>query len=319
MLSATSMHMAPRRGPRADSDMVVHDLLAVWIRDAGSGAVAETKVALLVWATFEPAASTLRRLGDLALRFAARLDATGVGSLLNATADDCDGFVWAPTRRNRPPSMHTVHLRRTALRGLYRAVRLLDPTVTDPTVTLALPSKGEQRARPVTTGELVLIRTAALGRPRQPLRAAVVIALAETGATTGEIPQLTWNDIDLDTGDVALPGAPPVQPRSGVLTDWGAGVLQRWATSHPNPSGLIVTRRNAGSLGHTAQAGIVNSIGQTITAAGITDPQVRPGSIRLWAARQRLDQAGIEAAARLLGVDSLDAAATALDHQWKQA
>jgi site-specific recombinase XerD len=98
-------------------------------------------VALEFWTRQPLADSTLQRLAGLITRFASRLVATGVASLLDATLADCEGFVWARTKRNAAPSMHTVHLRRTAVHGLFQALHQLEPTIVDPTNSLELPPR----------------------------------------------------------------------------------------------------------------------------------------------------------------------------------
>lgn len=271
-----------------------------------------------VWAGGAIAASTQARLGTLLERFVFRLAATGVTSVLDASPEDCDAFLWAPTRRNAPPSVHTVHLRRTALRGLYRALRELDPSVVDPTRDLDLPEKVSLRARALTDGEITLVRTAALGRHRQPMRAAATIALAEATATTGEIPQVRWGDVDLAAGTALLPGADPARPRAGRLTEWGVHVLGRSSSDMaPPPGDLVIPRRSGPPESHAAQAATANRITKLLAAAGLVGADVRPNSIRLWAATSTLTAAGIEAAARALGIDSLDAAAGALAYRWQ--
>lgn len=278
----------------------------------------EVNAVAAAWADGTMAVSTQARMRTLLDRFAGRLAATGVNSMLAATPVDCDAFLWAPTRRNAPPSVHTVHLRRTALRNTYRALRDLDPDIVDPTRELDLPAKVGRRARPLTDGEITLVRIAALGRHRQPMRAAATIALAESTATTGEIPQIVWNDLDLDAGIVRLPGAVPVRPRAGRLTDWAIEILGRWQTDTGAPlGGLVIARRAGLPESHAAQAATANRITKLLAGAGLVGPTVRPHSIRLWAATRVLTAEGIEAAARALGVESLDAAAGALGHRWQ--
>jgi hypothetical protein len=161
-----------------------------------------------------------------------------------------------------------------------------------------------------------LVRTAALGRVRQPLRAAAAVALAEATATTGEIPQVPWRDLDFAAGVVRLPGAPPVRPREVGLTQWGASVLARLeATTDAPDDAPVLTSRAAPT---SAQAAAANLLAKVLRSAGLHDPRVRPTSIRLYGASLILAGEGIEAAARALGVDSLDAAAAALGHDWQR-
>jgi len=282
-----------------------------------SSPTAATAVVIQAWKATSTSDATFTRLSELAKRFATRLTVTGVASLSDVTVEDCENFVWAPTRRGVAPSRHTVHLRRTAVRALYREAQQFDPDLADPSVTLRLPPKPGNNTRPLTDRELILVRTAALARPRQPLRAAATVAFAEATATTSEVPPITIADINLHTKTVTLPGADPVQPRTGTLTDWGVGVLTRYLTTIIcNPDDLVFARINNSPNSHVAQAAMSNLLARLLHEAGIHDPLTKPASIRLWGGRQQLHH-GIEAATRSLGLDSLDRAANALGHHWQ--
>lgn len=260
-------------------------------------------------------ASSQQRIGGLITQFYARLTAQGVTRLQDVTRDHCDGFIWATTENGDQPSIHTAHLRRTALRNLFRIATANDPTLTDPTRHVTLPAKPGPTGRPVTDDEHALIRTAALGKNTDALRTAAIIALLEAGATTGEIAGVRWDDLNLDTHSVALPGATPVKPRVVGITYWGHGVLERHATSSSGE--FVVTVGGTTGDSHVSQASIVNTVRRVIRTAGITDPGVKPGSIRLWAARRHFNDSGLEAAARTLGFDSLDRAADAIGYRWQ--
>jgi integrase len=292
---------------------------AAWTAAAAKrSAVNEMSVVVTVWNDGDHTASTLARLSDLATRFATRLHSRGVLSLRDATEADCESFVWAPTRRAAAPALHTVHLRRTALRLVYATVEQLDATVVDPTRRLPLPSRTQRRTRPLTDYEIVLVRTAALTRPRRPLRSAIAVALAEATATTGEIAALRWAAIDIAANTVHLPGATRVQPRTITLTHWGAGVIARsHAITGQQPDSLVIERHGSSTDSHVAQAAVTNTLAAVLRDAGLHDQTAKPGSIRLWRAKLELEAGGIQHAADSLGVSSLDAAAAALgtDHR----
>ncbi len=295
--------------------MATGEQVVTWNEVRGRGVEAELYVALGLWSEESLSTSTLERLAGLITRFANRLVATGVESLLDACLADCEGFVWAPTKRNTAPSMHTVHLRRTALRGLFRALRQLEPDFVDPTTHLDLPTKGDPRARPLTDDELTSLRIAALGRVRSSNRAALALALAESTATTGEIPQVRWRDVDLAAGTVALPGVTPVRARMGALSPWGRGVLKRVRNeTSPPTDDFVVSRRGYGDS-HSGQAAMANLLAKLLDSAGLVGSDVRPTSIRLWAGATVLDTRGVEAAAAALGITSLDATLRSLHRQ----
>lgn len=267
-------------------------------------------------------ASTADRMGAVIARFAARQRALGCDRLSATTPEHAVGFVWARTARNADPAIATVHLRRTALRMLVRALaQLNDPPSVDPTATLVLPSKTRAQLRPLDTDEVGLLRIAAAGRARYRLEAMALLALAETTATTGEIAALGWPQLDLAEGSVALPGAGAIHPRTGKLTGWGVAALNRWNERHaePGPGLPIVYQGRARPGSQASQATIVSRLSRLLARAGLTGDDIRPTSIRLWQpARQLSEGARIETVARLLGHTSLDATAAQLGYRWQR-
>ncbi len=295
--------------------MPTAEQVVAWNDVRGRGVEGELYVALELWSEQSLSTSTLERLAGLITRFANRLVATGVASLLDATLADCEGFIWAPTKRAAAPSMHTVHLRRTAVRGLFRTLLQLEPKFVDPTTHLDLPSKGDPRARPLTDDEMTSLRVAAIGRVRSSNRAALAVALAESTATTGEIPQVRWRDVDLAAGTVALLGATPVRARTVSLSPWGRGVLARVRVETSPPEDDFVVSRRGYADPHSGQAAMANLLTKILDAAGLVGVDVRPTSIRLWAGVNVLDSLGVEAAATALGITSLDATLRSLHRQ----
>jgi site-specific recombinase XerD len=302
--------MAPR--PRA----LAHRHSEAWHRAVGDGLDAELAVATAMWLGRNPAATTQARVGDLLVRFAAWLRSAGVTSLTDVTIGHCDAFVAAPTRRRTPPAAQTMDLRRTAIRALYREVRELDPSIEDPTRHLELPSRTRRGTRPLTDHEIERVRTTAIGDTRNAARTSIAVALAESTATTGEIAHLRWVHVDLAAHTVALPGASPVTARHGRLNRHAHQTLIRHRPSDATADAFVLPATNTGQ--HATQAAITNLFRRLLLAAGLTDAAVRPSSIRLWAARTILRDDGIEAAARALGLNSLDAVAEALGHDWHQ-
>ena len=295
--------------------MASAEQVVTWNEVRGQGVEGELYVALGLWSEQSLSTSTLERLAGLITRFANRLVATDVESLLDASLADCEGFIWAPTKRNAVPSMYTVHLRRTAVRSLFRIMCELEPNFVDPTTHLDLPSKGDPRARPLTDDELSSLRIAALGRVRSSNRAALAVALAEATATTGEIPLVRWRDVNLAASAVALPGATPVRARTGALSPWGRGVLTKVHNETSPPAESFVVSRRGYTNTHSGQAAIANLLAKLLDAAGLVGGDVRPTSIRLWAGANVLNSRGVEAAAAALGITGLDATLRSLHRQ----
>ena len=286
---------------------------STWKRAQGSGINNELGVILEILESSGITASTFDRFGGLIGRFAGRLSATRRSSLTDATSGDCEGFVWARTKRQANPSIHTVHLRRSAIRFLFAVLHDLDESFVDPSGSLALPSKRIRRARPLTTPEITVLRISALGRQGGSERSCRALALAEATATTGEIPRVRWKDVDLFAGTVSLPGASPVRPRSVPLSSWGRGVLTQ-QFDDAEPDDLVIAGRLPWSSDHSGQSAMANLLSRLLEGARLCSDDIRPSSIRLWAGAEVLSTDGIEAAARVLGLSSLDATRSALHH-----
>lgn len=256
---------------------------------------------------------TAARMAELAARYAARLENLGVDSLRSATPADAAGFVRARTRKGSPPSVHTMHLRRTTLRSIYRTLHELGSPCGDPTVFLELPSRWFRAVRPLTDAEIHQLRTAVMSRRGDPPAGALVLALAETGASTVELTALRWSDIAADV--VALPGGRRILPRTAALTYWGAAIINGYRATHQvGVTSLVVSGSTMPPRSQPAQAAMANRLRHLLRTAGLhTDPSLGPRSIRLWAAAHRYQMTGrIEDAAHVLGIRSLDACAAAI-------
>ena len=299
------------------------------------GPVAECRVVLWVWrheAALAPLSAA--RMAELVARYSLRLEATGVGSISLSSAGDAAGFVRAPTKRGSQPSVHTMHLRRTALRSLCRTFHSLGVTVSDPTTLLVLPSRSVRAARALTDSELQQVRTAVMTRRCDVGVAACVVAFAEAGASTCELTAVTWADVHVGVppsrrvgvdataagtacGDVAvdLPGGARLMARRVHLTQWGAGVVAQYQESAVWASESLVV---SGSLfppgSHSAQAAVTNRLRWLLRTAELHHVVgLGPRSFRLWGARHAYTQTGrIEDAAHVLGMRSLDATARAI-------
>lgn len=122
---------------------------------------------------------------------------------------------------------------------------------------------------------------------------------------------------------VKLPGNRRVDARLGELTDWAATVVARQVALlrvRGLTSTTLLTYRGAGTPGqHVAQAAVCNAIAAVLDAAGLSvEPDVRPVSVRNWAARRCYD-AGmpLERVALRLGARSLDGAAEDIALDWR--
>ena len=260
-----------------------------------------------------------RRLVELMLRFLGYAErGCGVSSLRDVTAEHARGFILAPSGGGWPvaPSISTSHLRRSAVRLLFRALRQASVVEHDPTLDLVLPARSSLSARPLTDDEVALGRSftsKALGETRQP----AAWALAEATARTSELSAIRIRDVDIDGRRVWIAGSTKTDPRWGQLTDWGVETLARRLAILEGPPDAPLVYDGDGT-GESRQASACTAISETLRRAGLAgEPDVRPVSVAAWAGALVLKQTGqIEAVARALGMRSLDRAARLIGWDW---
>lgn len=240
----------------------------------------------------------------------------GLAGLADVTSTIARSFVTAPTSAGEPPSISTMHWRRTALRLLFKAARWHGLVDGDPTLDLALPPRSSLGTRPLTDDEVALCRSVAQWSLTGSRRAAMW-ALAEATCRSSELPVVTGDDIDVDSGRVWIAGGKSTNPREGRLTEWGLVQVQARLDELEAPSlPLVYSGRTPAGAGQVSGA---SALVDVLTRAGLHhEPDVRPGSIAAWAGRRVLDESGrIDLAARALGVRSLDRAATIVAWDWR--
>ena len=259
--------------------------------------------------------STCEITAETLVRFVAFAAAHGVDRLDGVTEGLAAGFVTAANTDGTMPAVPTMHQRRAVLRVFFRVLRTLDPQVTDPTWALALPSRTKAACRPLTDSELDVLRAVSLSRLGE-TRSPSIVALAEAGAVTTEIANVTATDVDQNAGTAALGPSLHARARVVPLTDWGAAQLGR-RLRHLDGGDAPVCYGGAGRR-HAGQASMSTMLRRLFTRAGLTaEPDVGLGSVRAWAGRRAFDATGrIEDAALLLGCRSLDTAAQLIGHDW---
>ena len=269
---------------------------------------------------------TLARMGETTHRFARRLRAQGVASFCDVTPAHAQGFIHAPIAGGTAPEIATQHARRTAIRTLYRTLRLLGYPVTDPTLDLALPPRGLTVARPLTDDEVTLCRASAqVVTGRAAWVRVTAWALGEATAVSSEITQVRVSDLDDATRPttVRLPGTKRHDPRTGALTDWGRRILAA-RVQHLQEQGaaettLLAYGGTAPPGGAKAQASVCNALREVLLAGGLAaEPDIRPTSLRHWAGRTAYDRGlPLHEVALLLGHRSLDATADDIALSWR--
>ncbi|MSO79231.1 MAG: integrase [Acidimicrobiia bacterium] len=267
-------------------------------------------------------AQSHRRITELLERFH-RFVVSGhsVGGLDEVTSEHVRAFVNAPNSDGIAAGIATRHLRRSAVRLLFRTARELGLARGDPTVDVALPPRSLSTARPLSDEEVALCRTAAL-HSLTSTRLAAAWALGEATTRTAELPHLRVTDLDLERARVWIHGSPRTEARWGRLSDWGGVQLERRVGDlgrDADPSALLIY--SADGSAESRQASSCQAIGETLRRAGLgPERDVRPVSVAAWAGERVLADTGrIEAVARALGCRSLDAAARLIGFDWRAA
>jgi integrase len=281
-------------GLRATVDAAVDGLLAEWVSMAQAERVAS------VLSSFTLFCERGHRLADL-----------GQVSPSIAAA-----FIEAPTPSGVAPSNSLVHLRRSALRLLFRSARHLGQPVGDPTLDVQLPSRAQLVTRPLVDEEVSLCRAAAAWSLNDRRRAAAW-ALAEATCRSVEVGQITRTDVDLKGRRVWIHGGRTTSDRWGHLSDWGCVQLDRRLSSIGQTRDQpVVYEGNDGPA--TGQISACIAVRDVLIRAGLgKEPGVRPASVAGWAGQEILRETGrIDEVARRLGMASLDRTSRFIDWSW---
>ena len=221
---------------------------------------------------------------------------------------------WGAHRR---PAVSTVRNRRRNAEVAFEEAKALGAQI-DPAELVGerIPRPaGDEYVRPLTDGEIDRGRIFA---DRGPITAggSFVFALAEAGGQPSEMAAMRMRDIDLDAGTVTFFGP---AARICPFNEWGLQMAKLFFGNVPPlaPDDLVCLAPQ-GARSSTPQ-GIEARLRRVLVAADLIDePGVTVNSIRLASARKVFEAHGIEAAARFLGTPSLDTAARAVGHNWRQ-
>ncbi|MFC4517308.1 hypothetical protein [Streptomyces ehimensis] len=277
----------------------------------------------------EMSRQSLDKFTLLLARFQRYATARQATCLAEITEQIASAFIDAPGRTRHgttgPAALATRYLRRSVLRMCFRTARELRLCDHDPTWAIALPPRVRGKVRPLSEDEAIALRHAAEFTDR-PTRHAAAAALALSGAHTGEIGHTTLADLDPDRARVWMHGSSKAAPRWCPLGPWELRALTARASlvrGHAppgTPAGrlkLAVSSRAGGD--EQLQARSCVALGDLLARIGLAaDPTVRPSSVTAYAAWNLHHQTGrIEDAALLLGLSSLDRAATVIGHHWQ--
>lgn len=270
---------------------------------------------------------SLDRMSETVARFAARLAASGVRFVDEVTPRLAEAFIMAPRRGGGPPEVATTHVRRSAVRALFRALRAMGIAGADPTIDVRLSPRGDLAARPLIDDEIALCRISAqtVAKPASVTVRAAAWALAEATGVSTEIARVRVSDLDSTTRPrtVRLFGGARRDDRTGVLTGWGADAIARrlaqLAAAGAGPETLVAYGGSAPAGSAKAQSSVCEAIRATLIAAGLgAERGVRPSSVRHWAGRAAFDAgAPIEKVAAMMGHRSLDETALDIGYVWR--
>jgi hypothetical protein len=200
---------------------------------------------------------------------------------------------------------------------LFRVLREHGVVDHDPTLDVLLPSRTSLHARPLCDDEIALGRSFSfqtLRDSRQP----AAWALGEATVRTSELSQVTIGDLDLATGTVQIAGSTKTQPRLGALTHWGVAALARRVESFgPDARARTpVVYEGRGSM-ESRQASCCGDLGHVAARRSGTGARCSAGLDCGVGGQEGLRGDGQdEAAARALGVRSLDRAARLIGWEW---
>jgi integrase len=258
-----------------------------------------------------------RRVDEILERFVEFVAAvSGTGDSVGVSPALARSFVSAAEGRG-PASLPLQHLRRSALRLLFKVLRDEGADVGDPTIDLQLPPRTQLSTRPLDDDEVALCRGHALWSLGESRRAAAW-ALAEATARSVEVGQIRVADVDLDGGRVWIHGGRTTRERWGGLSSWGVTHLgRRIAALGGAPESLLVYGGSGGYA--TAQVSACTAVFDVLERAGLAaEPDVRPASVAAWAGRRILDETGrIDVVAERLGMASLDRTARFIGWDWR--
>jgi integrase/recombinase XerC len=240
----------------------------------------------------------------------------GVDNLDQTTPAMVLAFVQAPDTGGAAPSLSVMHLRRCAVRILFRIARQLGLATVDPTIDLDLPPRTASLLRPLTNAEATLCRAMSMNH-LEATRLPAAWALAEAGIRSGEMAGATVSSLDLGNSRVWVGGCRSASARWVDLSRWGRQRLEHRLHDIPDDPEQSLVNCADGSA-QSRQAASCIAVTHTLVAAGLSDdPGVRPLSVTGWAGRRVFDETGrVEDAARVLGMRSLDRTARLIGVYW---
>ena len=254
---------------------------------------------------YEP--QTLQRLIDIGAHFSNFAEAVGVTELDDINQTLCEAFVTAVDSTGQPTSIHVQHQRRWTLNA-----HLIDIQQNSPASNISIGKRPSGIVRPLTDDEIQLGRTGCIVHNRPNQRRLIAWALAESTATTSEIPNITAQHIH--DGELELPGTARLKRRVVQPEGWAQKTVNHALKNKPPPDKPL-TYSGTKPAGHPSpQATTCRLIYSILDDTHLsTMPGIKPASIRNWRGRNAYDHgATLIEVAELLGHPNLDRTAAAI-------
>lgn len=231
--------------------------------------------------------------------------------------EDVEAFVNWPTMmggRARTPGSSTKRNRLSSLRRAYRSLRQMGYELPDPTIDVVALLDRTLDANVCSDEDIEKLREGAPIGLFDSCNAAL-LALAEAGATNGEVKEIRVSDVNLEERVVRLPGNARVDERINELSDWGVVVL-RERFAHVSGDDYVVVNSNGTKVSEAS----VSQMFRHIAAYGnVGRNGFNINSVRAWRARRIYQETGrIQDAALFLGHRSLDSAVALIGLEWRQ-
>ncbi|NDD71634.1 MAG: hypothetical protein EBZ52_00490 [Actinobacteria bacterium] len=238
-----------------------------------------------------------------------------IKDVLSIEREHVEAFLHTPVKRGEKfsaPKPKTIDNRLWAVERVYEALRYFGYKIPDPTQDILVALDRRIVSAYCTDDEVASLREAVPSVLFDDSYA-VILALAEVGATNSEMRELKTNDLDIERGLVRLPGGSRNDSRINELTSWGREALKTCLPNH-NAKWLVVN-----TLSQTvSEQTISQRFRELVANAKLSRRGVNINSVRAWRARQIYETSGrIQDAARFLGYRSLDTAVEMIGLDWR--
>jgi site-specific recombinase XerD len=261
--------------------------------------------------------STRREAVSHIKRFVKWCRVNDINDITLVKREEVEAFVNWPTMmggRARTPGSSTKRNRLSGLRRAFKSLRQMGYEMPDPTIDVVALLDRTFDANVCSDSDIEKLREGAPIGLFDSCNAAL-LALAEAGATNGEVKEVRSSDVNLEDRVVRLPGNARVDERINELSEWGVMVL-RERFAHISGDDFVVVNSN----GTQASEASVSQMFRHIASYGnVGRSGFNINSVRAWRARAIYMESGrIQDAALFLGNRSLDAAVSLMGLEWRQ-